>query len=304
MYADDTTLYFKVEDFPKDDLRNCVTNELNKIHLWLQNNKLSLNAEKTKCITFHTRQKHINPILYSINGVEIENVDSFKFLGIFLNNHLTWSTHIGMIANKLSKIIGILKRLRYVYPEQVLLQIYNSLFMAHINYGLLVWGVDTDRIFKLQKKAVRIITGNYYIAHSEPIFKSLELLKIYDIYQLKILKFYYNLTNYSLPDYFNNYLDIINNELPHSYQLRINARPLIRLPKIRHQFAEFGLLYQLVNLLNNTHEHYPEILAKIDLKNHSMSVIGVYIANIYLNTYKFECDLRFCYECGRSRLQT
>ena len=66
-----------------------------------------------------------------------------------------------------------------------------------------------------------------------------------------------------MPDYFNNYLDVINNELPHSYQLRINARPLIRLPKIRHQFAEFGLLYQLVNLLNNTHEHYPEILAKL-----------------------------------------
>ena len=193
-----------------------------------------MNAEKSKCITFHTRQKHINSILYSVNGVETENVDSFKFLGIFLNNHLTWSTHIGMVANKLLKIIGILKRLRYVYPEQVPLQIYNSLFMAHINYGLLVWGVDTDRIFKLQKKAVRIITGNYYIAHSEPIFKSLELLKIDDIYKLKILKFYYNLTNYSLPDYFNNYLDVINNELPHSYQLRINARPLIRLPKIRH----------------------------------------------------------------------
>ena len=304
MYADDTTLYFNVEDFPKDDLCNCVTNELNKIHLWLQNNKLSLNAEKTTCMTFHTRQKHINPILYSINGVEIENVDSFKFLGIFINNHLTWSTHIGMVANKLSKILGILKRLRYVYPEQVLLQIYNSLFMAHINYGLLVWGVDTDRIFKLQKKAVRIITGNDYIAHSEPIFKSLELLKIVDIYKLKILRFYYNLTHYCLPVYFNNYLDVINNELPHSYQLRINARPLIRLPKIRHQFAEFGLQYQLVNLLNNTHEHYPEILAKIDLKNHSMSAIGVYIANIYLNTYKFECDLRFCYECGRSRFKT
>ena len=173
-------------------------------------------------MTFHTRQKHINPILYSLNGVEIENVDSFKFLGIFINNHLIWSTHIGMVANKLSKIIGILKRLRYVYPEQVLLQIYNSLFMAHINYGLLVWGVDTDIIFKLQKKAVRILTGNDYIAHSEPIFKSLELLKIDDIYKLKILKFYYNLTNYCLPDYFNNYLDVINNELPHSYQLRIN----------------------------------------------------------------------------------
>ena len=150
----------------------------------------------------------------------------------------------------------------------------------------------------------RIITENYYIAHSEPIFKSLELLKIDDNFKLKILKFYYNLANYCLPDYFINYLNVINNELPHSYELRINARPLIQLPKIHQQIGEFGLLYQLVNLLNNTHEHYPEIRAKIDLKSHSMSVIGVYIANIYLNTYKFECDLRFCYECGRSRFQT
>ena len=55
MYADDTTLYFKVDYFPKYDKRNCVTNELSKIHLWLQNNKPSLNAEETKCITFHTQ---------------------------------------------------------------------------------------------------------------------------------------------------------------------------------------------------------------------------------------------------------
>ena len=80
-----------------------------------------MNAEKTKCMTFHTRQKHINPILYSINAVEIENVNRFKFLSIFINNHLTWSTHIGMVANKLSKVIGILKRIRYVYHEKVLL---------------------------------------------------------------------------------------------------------------------------------------------------------------------------------------
>ena len=110
-----------------------------------------------------------------------------------------------------------------------------------------MWGVDTDRIFKLQKKAVRIITENYYIAHSEPIFKSLEFMKIEDIYKLKIRKFYYNLKNSCLPEYFNNYLNVINNELPHSYQRRISTRPLIRLPKICHNFDEFGLRYQLGN---------------------------------------------------------
>ena len=59
-----------------------------------------------------------------------------------------------------------------------------------------MWVIDTDIIFKLREKSVCIITGNYYIAHSEPIFKSLELLKIEDIYKLDILKFYYNLINY------------------------------------------------------------------------------------------------------------
>ena len=58
-----------------------------------------------------------------------------------------------------------------------------------------------NRIFKLEKEAVRIIIGKYYIAHSEPILKSLELLKIEDIYQLKIRKFNYNLTNNCLPEY-------------------------------------------------------------------------------------------------------
>ena len=62
-------------------------------------------------------KKHIDPISHSINGLEIENVESFNFLCIFINNHLTRSTHIDMVANKLYKIIGMSKRLRYVYPE-------------------------------------------------------------------------------------------------------------------------------------------------------------------------------------------
>ena len=88
-----------------------------------------------------------------------------------------------------------------------------------------------------------------------------------------------------MPDYFNNDCYGINNELLHSYQWCINAHPQIRLPKICQQFAEFGLLYQLVNLLNNIYEYYPEIFVRIDLKSHSMAVIGVYIANIYIYIY-------------------
>ena len=58
-----------------------------------------------------------------------------------------------------------------------------------MTYGLLLWGNQVVQVSKLQKKSVRLITGSEYLAHSEPLFKELELLKIEDLYKLKILKF-------------------------------------------------------------------------------------------------------------------
>ena len=105
MYADDTTIYFNLEDFSRDDDVNCVSIELNKVNNWLQENKLSLNIEKKRMI-FYRHQKKIEPISFSINEVQINNVSSFKFLDIMLNEHLTWKAHANMITVKLSKVVG------------------------------------------------------------------------------------------------------------------------------------------------------------------------------------------------------
>ena len=78
-------------------------------------------------MTFHTQQRNIDQLTFSINGKQIENVKLFKFLGIMFDEHLTWKNHITMITNKLSKVIGILNRLKHIYPQQALLSIYNAL---------------------------------------------------------------------------------------------------------------------------------------------------------------------------------
>ena len=80
-----------------------------------------------------------------------------------------------------SKIIGILNRLKCIYLTHVLLTIYKSLFVPHINYGSLVWGQNFNSISKFQKKVIRTVTHSNYIAHSEPLLKELNLL----IYVLK-----------------------------------------------------------------------------------------------------------------------
>ena len=299
MYADDTTIYFNTEDFPKDNLAKHITTELDKVDVWLKHNKLSLNVEKTKCMTFHTCQKKIELLQLSIDGKPIEHVKYFKFLGILFDENLTWKCHINMVTNKLSKVIGILNRLKHVYPQNALLSIYHSLFATHLNYGLLLWGTHVNRVSKLQKKAVRIMSNSEYLAHSEPLFKTLKLLKIEDLYKLKLMKFYYNLSYNLLPSYFNYYLEVINNAFPCQYELRQIARPLIRPQRTRLVFTELNVLFQLIQLLNYTHIHYPEILEKIKYKTHTYHGFSYNVKEKYLGTYKYECSNLICYKCGR-----
>ena len=113
MYADDTTLYFTLQDFPSHNLKEIVNYELGNITNWLNFNKLSLNTTKTKSMMFHT--KHMDTVSFTINNENIEQVSSFSFLGIHVDENLKWNKHIGMLTNKLSRVIGILNRLKYIY---------------------------------------------------------------------------------------------------------------------------------------------------------------------------------------------
>ena len=102
------------------------------------------------------------------------------------DENLTWKNHVNMITNKLSKIIGILCRLKYIYRKHILLTIYNSLIIPHGNFDSLVWGTTIERISKLQKKAIHTITHSHYIAHTEPLMKELNLLNGSEMFSLTI----------------------------------------------------------------------------------------------------------------------
>ena len=90
----------------------------------------------------------------------------------------------------------------HVYPEAVLLIIYQSIINAHFTYGLLVWGskINTNHLLHLlQKRALRIVKNTDYAAHSEPICKDLRLLKMSDMFRFALWKFYFKLINNKLP---------------------------------------------------------------------------------------------------------
>ena len=153
MYADDTTIYFNLENFTQQNLNKEINCEIEKINTWLKVNRLSLNLQKTKLMIFHRKQKHIQNINIVINGMHIERVESFNFLGITLTETLCWDNHVNLVKMEISKVIGILYRLKNVFPGETLKTLYTSLIASYLNYGLLLWGVKSQKVEIMQKKS-------------------------------------------------------------------------------------------------------------------------------------------------------
>ena len=146
------------------------------MYKWLCLNKLSLNISKTKFIIFHTSNKENTYIpIIEINNLKIDRVGKFNFLGVILDENLNWKDHINKISTKISRVTGILCKMKHSMPPFILKTIYNSLIVPHLTYGILVWGSNTSYLFKLQKKTIRTITKSKYNEHTEPLFKMLNL---------------------------------------------------------------------------------------------------------------------------------
>ena len=103
-------------------------------------NKLSLNTNKTKLIIFRSKQKTFDANMVSIklNGKKLKLEDNVKYLGMFLDQHLTWEFHINQLSKKLSRGNGIISKLSHNAPIKTCLQVYMqyftpTLFMAHLS---------------------------------------------------------------------------------------------------------------------------------------------------------------------------
>ena len=113
-----------------------------------------------------------SPLLI-LDKTTIDRVAEFNFLGINLNEQFNWKSHIEKISNMFSRTLGVLNRLKRLLPLNIKIVLYNPLILPHLNYDVTAWGYKSDRIQKLQKKLVRIISVSKYNAHPEPLFKIL-----------------------------------------------------------------------------------------------------------------------------------
>lgn len=290
MFADDTTLHCPLSKFYNNFTANTselVTMELEKIFSWFCANKLTINASKTKFMIFHRPNSSIPKLSISINGETITQVTNLDFLGLTLDEHLSWSTHISRTCSKISSAIGMMRQTRSILPTKARKLIYHSLITSRINYMLTIWGGDFDRILKLQKNALRIIHGSTYNAHSDPLFMSSNILKIQDQYKINIFKLYQNMLTGKCPVFLKTNKILLREDI-HSHDTR--SKKLIQMPLIKLNYLRRTFSYRVGEVINGLPEN---IISK--LSTHSTQNVMCRLKKSLINQYKSNCS--GCYVC-------
>jgi len=165
-------------------------------------------------------------------GSVLTRVNKTKFLGVIIDENLSFKHHIELISNNISNNVGILHKLKYFIPKSILYCIYCSLIMPYLSYGILVWGnthkIYLDKLLKLQKRAVRNISKSEFRSHTAPLFKDLNLLRIYDMYTYYLCIFMFKYSINQLPSLFKDYfikrsnVHNLNTRKNNDYQLTRN----------------------------------------------------------------------------------
>ena len=200
LFADDTTILFKGKDLHQ--LVGEASIEFDKMQRWFNENKLSLNLKKTKMMLFTNKKINTNVIL-KINDVPIEMVKTHNFLGVVLDQKLTWKSHIAHINTKIVKCISIMGKSRYFLNHKSLHTVYCSLVLPYITYCLEVWGntysSNLQCLIVQQKRAIRIVHNAGYRESTNALFLKSKTLKLNDLIKLKSLLIIFKARHEMLP---------------------------------------------------------------------------------------------------------
>ena len=188
--------------------------------LWLLANKISLNARKTELIFFRKPNTPIPCHKIKINGIKLCPSKNIKYLGIYLDEHLTGLAHAEILIPKLRHACGMLSKIRHYTTCEQTKTIYHAIFASHMTYGCQFWGQShnkniINKIQTLQNNAIGLITfAPNFRDHVTPVYVENNLLKISDIISQKNLLFIHDSLNNKLPSNLNNFFTINDNPHP------------------------------------------------------------------------------------------
>ena len=247
LFADDSSLISSHNNY--GELVQRVNGELVRIYEWTLCNRLSLNLNKTVCMLFTKRNVENDNLCIKIDNTVIPFVESHKFLGLILDDNVNFRKHVEYIVNKASKSVGIFYKTKSYLSKNLLKTLYYSLIYPYFLYANAVWGgtfsTYLESILLLQKRLIRIIMNQSYLAHTAPLFYESKILRINDIHKFVITQmcFKSNLITENLPT--------------HNYSTR--NRHLVRPEFQRLTICQNSISYKLPITWNSLPDHIKNI---------------------------------------------
>ena len=269
LYADDANCFVNSKNILEAITK--INLQISKIESWTHANKLTINTEKTHVVIFST--KRLNPQLLppvKMNNQVLELKSDTKFLGVILDKKLTFKQHILYIKSKIAKSVGILYKAKKKLPQELLKNLYFSFIYPYLIYGIEVWGsacnTHLDPLIKLQKRCIRLIANAHYLAPTAPLFHTLDLLHLSDIYTKYIIIFMFKFSNNLLPpEVFNDMFTLVNNT--HTHETRRHNHLNFNVPFVRNNIVKRAVRSRGVYL-------WGLLLSHIDLSSiNSLSIL-------------------------------
>ena len=258
LFADDTNLFVNGSNVAEATKK--INKILSKLKLYLEANFLHINVSKSKFMHFKTpRQttRNEDDIDIKFGNTPLQRVESIKFLGVIIEEKLTWSKHTQHVICKVRSSIGSLYEMRKVIPKKLKAVVYNSIINSQLSYGISVWGAysNIDRLkplFILQKKALRNLfsirrVSRFIRGHTKLIFRDYNILTVYNIYNYMTLLSIDKLFKLQEPKYLCEILQL-NNKDNNSRNNRIYL-PLFKSTHYQNNFCYQGP--SLWNLLSS-----------------------------------------------------
>ena len=164
---------------------------IEKVDIWFRTNKLSLNIGKTNYCIFKNKTVVADNIPNLIvNNININRVKSCKYLGIIIDDRLSFTEHIDNVVSMIKQYCGIYYKLRLYLPKSCLKKLYYALIYPHLTYGLEIYGNTADSyldpLLKINNKILRILQNKPIRTARQTLYNNYNTLPISTLRDFKI----------------------------------------------------------------------------------------------------------------------
>ena len=211
-FADDTNLMCINRSLKQLNNKH-INYDLRKITDWLNSNLISLNTDKTEFVIFRKpKQKLDGNFKIKFNGKRIFASSYIKYLGVLIDEHLTWNYQVFELSKKLNRANSMLSKIRHYVDKMTLRFLYFSLFSFHLNYCCQVWGQNGNhhihKILSLQISALRIISFKPFHSDVSTLYSDLKITCFKNAIKIANLLFVFDSLKNNLPLFIGNFFTL------------------------------------------------------------------------------------------------